>query len=209
MAAIHKMLKVLRPPIGMEGRIQIHTVVTPSTLSGEICDRHQLHVGHAQFFQVIQVRLGCLECSFGRKGADMQLIDECTRERRRLPAEVTPAERGIVHYSGLAVDAVRLPSRARIGKRRLQAIDHETIIRARACRSHLCRPPAPFPPGQGKSLVSDFDFDGAGSRSPDVKNVHTIPPLWTWLATPLDAAAKKAGQAISAQPRCRRRDSPG
>src|SRR5580698_9246117 len=105
MAGIYKMLKVVWLPIGVEGRIQIDPVVSPSTLSGEICNRHQLNMGHTQLFQVIQVCFGCLEYSFRRKSADMEFVNERTRERRRLPAGVAPAELGIIHYSGLAVYA--------------------------------------------------------------------------------------------------------
>jgi hypothetical protein len=76
----------------------------------------------------------------------MQLINERTGERRSLPAAVAPGERGVIDHSRLTVHAVRLPSRARIGKRRLQTIDHEPIVGARPCRGHFAdHQPLPLP----------------------------------------------------------------
>ena len=69
MACIHEPLEVVGLPVGIERRIQIHSVITPSTLAGEIRNRHQLHVGHAQVFQIVQVGLSRLERSFRSKGA--------------------------------------------------------------------------------------------------------------------------------------------
>ncbi len=102
----------------------------------------------------------------------MQLVDERAGERRRLPPAVAPGEQGVIDDPRLAVHTVRLPLRARIGERRLQTIDHEPIVRAMPSGGHFSGPPTPLLLRQGKSLFSDLDLDGAGSRSPDLKHVH-------------------------------------
>src|ERR1700734_2371381 len=99
MAGIHEMLQVIRLAVPIEWRIQIHPVIAPPTFAGEISDWHQLNVGYAQFFQIIQVGFGRFERSFGRKSAEMQLVNECTGERGRLPEVIAPNERRVVDYS--------------------------------------------------------------------------------------------------------------
>src|ERR1700677_2473381 len=106
----------------------------------------------------------------------MQLIKERAGERGSLPAAVAPGKGSVIDHSRFAMHAVRLPARARIGKRRLQTIDHESIVSARPCSGHLRRPPTPFLAGHGELLVANFYFHGTGIRSPDFKYVHAIPP---------------------------------
>ncbi len=50
MAFIHETFEVAGLPVGIERRVQIHTVIAPSTLPREICDGHQLNVRHSQIF---------------------------------------------------------------------------------------------------------------------------------------------------------------
>ena len=90
------MLQVVRLAVPIKRRIQIHSVIAPSTFAGKISDRHQLNVGHAQFFQIIQVGFSRFERSFRRKGADMQLVNECAGERRRLPEVIAPRESRVI-----------------------------------------------------------------------------------------------------------------
>ena len=85
MAGIHEVLKIVRLSVGIENCVQIHAVIAPSTLAGEIRDRHQLHVGHTQGFQIVQTGLCRFQSSLGRKRAQVQLVNKGARKRRRLP----------------------------------------------------------------------------------------------------------------------------
>jgi hypothetical protein len=71
---------------------------------------------------------------------------------------------------------VGLPLAARIRQRRLQTIDYEPIVGAGPCLFYVCRPPTSVFSGQGEFFISDFHFQGTGSRSPNLKYVHAMPP---------------------------------
>ena len=136
MARIHEVLKIVGLSVGIENRIQIHSVIAPSTLAGEIGDRHQLHVGHTQVFQIVQAGLCRFQRSLRRKRAQMQLVNKCAGKRRRLPVAVAPGERSMIDQPGLTMDTIRLPLGSRIGECGFQTIDHEPVVRARPCLFH-------------------------------------------------------------------------
>ncbi len=131
MAGIHEALEIAGLSVGIENGIQIHTVITPSSLAGEIGDRHQLHVGDTQSFQIVQPGLCRFQSSLGRKRAQVQLVNKAAGKRRRLPLAVAPGERGMIDQPGRTMDTIRLPLASRIGEWGFQAIDHEPVVRAR------------------------------------------------------------------------------
>ena len=84
------------------------------TITGELRDRHDLERVHTKLSQPAQTGDYGVESAFGRKRADMQLVDDVVTQSRCSPCAVRPLERVVVDCGG-AVNAVGLVARCRIG----------------------------------------------------------------------------------------------
>ena len=95
-------LQVLGPPVGRIRSERQHPVVAPVPAAGKITDRHDLDCGNAKPDQVVELRNRCTKRALGRKGADVQLVDD-----RLLPGTAAPA--GIAPQVGRRVDDLARP----------------------------------------------------------------------------------------------------
>src|SRR5580698_444408 len=74
-SGIDQTLQIVGRAVTALGRKEQDAVVTPTSLAGKICDRHQLYGGNAEIFQVIELVLNSGERSRLREGSHMKLIN--------------------------------------------------------------------------------------------------------------------------------------
>jgi hypothetical protein len=158
----------LRAAVRAVRRVELHAVVAPSARAGELGDGHQLDVRHAEVQQVVEVLRDAVERSRGAERADVQLVDQSRRQRRRREAVVAPAERRQVDDLGQPVRPVGLRPRPRIGQR-VRAVQREAVARAGARRRHVRMPPAVGRRGHGVPRAVDDDVDAARDGRPQVE----------------------------------------
>ncbi len=110
MRGVDKGLQGCRPAVGMRRRIGKHAVVAPVALAGELRDRHQFNGGDAQGRQHRQLRGQRREAA---ARFDMHFTDHQVLPGMPLPRG--PCSIRAQHHRAVAIDAVRLPARGRVG----------------------------------------------------------------------------------------------
>jgi hypothetical protein len=117
------------PAVGRVGGEPQHAVVAPAELGVEGVDRHELDVGHAQLGQSRQVDGGGVEGALGSERADVQLVDDGSLQRGRVPSGGAWRHPGRIDQLRQRVDAVGLSPRCRIGPQRA-AVEAEPVAAA-------------------------------------------------------------------------------
>ena len=142
---VDEALEPVGPAVGVVGGEQVDAVVPPAAIAGELDHRQQLEVGDAEVDEVGQLLDRRLERPLRRERADVGLVDQRSRQRRRPPPQVVgPLEGAVVDEPRRTVHAVGLELRARIGEAR-PAVERELVVGPRGGLRHLDRPPArPF-----------------------------------------------------------------
>jgi hypothetical protein len=116
---VHKAAQVVGPAVAPRWSKQLHAIVSPVPLSGEVGDRHQLDRRHAELRQVRQLLGRRGEGAGGRERTDVEFVQDQLAKGGAAPAGVGPSEAVRVHHLGRAVNALRLTARGRIGIRPL------------------------------------------------------------------------------------------
>ena len=124
-------LEPVRPAVGVVRGEQVHPVVAPAPVAGELGHRHQLDGVDTQVDQVPEVLDGPVERALGGERADVALVEDRPGQRHPPPAAVAPGEGRVVDHPGRAVDARGLGGRARVGTGRA-AVETERVVGARA-----------------------------------------------------------------------------
>src|SRR5437588_7988965 len=96
MASIDESLHRVRPAIRMMRREQVHAVIAPATLAGELRDRHHLDGVHAQLDEMRKLLDHGVERALARERPDVELIEDRAGERLTMPSSVRPLERRVV-----------------------------------------------------------------------------------------------------------------
>ncbi|CAM4231952.1 hypothetical protein DEMA109039_12130 [Deinococcus marmoris] len=156
--------QLLGPSVGRVRRVHCHAVVAPAALAVVSGQRHHLNGRDAQLLQVRQLFLRGPVCSFGCKGADVQLIEHALVQRNTVPVGVLPLIGvGMVHL-GLAVYAVW--QEAGVGIGHFRAVQHEQVACARADGQNRLEK-AVAQRGHGVQRAVHFDLNSRGRRRPD------------------------------------------
>ena len=128
----HEPAEVVGPAVAVVGGEQVHAVVAPAEVAGELGHRHHLQHGHPQLAQVGQPAGRALPGALGAEAADVQLVDDLPGQAHALPVAVVPGERrGIDHLRG-AVGALGLEARVGIGQRLVVVVHQEAVAGAGA-----------------------------------------------------------------------------
>ena len=130
MGRLDECLQVFRPAIGAGRREGQHAVIAPVAVTRERADRHQFDSGDAERCQMIKLGEGSAKRTLGREGTDVEFVDDRLMPGSSSPSHVFPGIGAGVDNFARTVDAIRLPSRRRIGH--AQAIrQNETVLRTR------------------------------------------------------------------------------
>src|SRR4029450_10312853 len=166
----------------MMAGVEVHAVIAPSPAPGEFVDGHQLDVRNPEVHQMIEPRNGPLEGPSRGEGADMQFVDHCRGQGRRLPALILPGEGWVIDHPGRTVHAVWLPRGTGVGKR-LATIQAEGILASRSGCGDVGSPPAALAPSQWEARTIDLHVDPLGHGGPHAKQRHTPSPSFASRAT--------------------------
>ena len=90
---------------------------------------------------MIELFDGSVEGAFGGEGAYVQFVDHRRRQWTGLPTGICPREGVVIHHPRRAVDAVRLPRRARIREWAV-AVHDKGVVGAHTGRVYRHLPPA-------------------------------------------------------------------
>ncbi len=144
--------------------VRIEPVVPPAAIAGEGRHRHQLDRRDAELPQPGEARDHAVERSLPRERAHVKLVqDELLQHERRPRLDLEGAQ---VEDSGRAVDALRLPARARV--RPGVAVEHEAVVVA-GSSGRLAFPDAVFRLGQRLIAACEAHRHQACLRSPRAK----------------------------------------
>ena len=113
-AGVHESLEAVRAAVRDVCGEQIHAVVPPVPLAGELGHRHHLDRRHAERPQRIQPPDRGVARAFPRERAEVELVENVVGEREPPPPLIGPGKRAPRHLRR-SVHAVRLEPRGRIG----------------------------------------------------------------------------------------------
>ncbi len=116
---VDERLEVLGRAIGMVRRVVQHAVIAPAARAGKIRDGHQLDRRDAEIGQLLELPRQGREGAFGRRRADMRLVDHRLFPRPPLPVAVLPGIAPRIENLARPVDVVGLEARGRIGDQKL------------------------------------------------------------------------------------------
>ena len=109
-----EVLEVVRPAVGGVGRVEEHPVVAPVPSPREVGDRHYLDRRDAERREMVEPPDRRRERSLGRKGANVQLVDDGLGPGAA-GEPVAPVERRRVDHLARPVHVVGLEAARRIG----------------------------------------------------------------------------------------------
>src|SRR5918992_4426723 len=143
-------------------RVMIDRVVPPTTIAGELSNRHQLDGSDTELRDLIEPADRRIEGSLGRERPDVELVDDLSRRSDAAPLVVRPRERRVIHEPRWSVDPVRLGLRSRIGQRRAP-VDRERVI-ASGLGTRGPSPPAMIVRTHWDRSLFYQEIDARGSR---------------------------------------------
>ncbi len=91
-AGVHQLLQSMRPAVTVLGRIQLHAIVAPIAIAGELRHRHDLHGRDAQLAQLVQTADDGLERPLRGERADVQLVENQVFAAHAFPTRIGPDE---------------------------------------------------------------------------------------------------------------------
>ena len=141
-AGIDEALEAVRSTVRLEYGEEKDTVVTPAAIACELVNGHHFNVRNAEIDEVIQVRDRAVKGSFLAEGADVELVDDAGGQRWRMPIFVGPRERVLIIDPRRRMNAIGLPSAARVRISNRIFIDEVSVIRTGACILNAELPPA-------------------------------------------------------------------
>ena len=106
-----------------------HPVIAPVVMAVEGIDRHQFDEVDAEFHEVVEPIDGGCQGPLGRKGADMQLIDDAAPELTPRPHLIRPDELVRIESPRPAMHPVRLAPRAWIRQHGVGVVEQEAVIK--------------------------------------------------------------------------------
>ena len=74
-AGVNKTFEGIRATVWLKHGEEKHTVITPTATTGELIDRHQFHMGHAELNQMVQVRDRTIKSAVLAERTDVEFID--------------------------------------------------------------------------------------------------------------------------------------
>src|SRR5438270_5391049 len=131
MRAVDEKSQILGRTIESTRRKEVHSIVTPAKLPGEIGDRHHLEQSDSVLFQQRQFFRRRAPGSVRREGADVHFIHDLPGDLDSLPSLIGPFELRRIDYTRRSVRSFRLKSRSRIGINIAVAVYPESIQRSR------------------------------------------------------------------------------
>ncbi len=150
-AGVDQPLQPFGPAVVLAGGEEGDAVVAPAEVAGEVVDRHQLDVRHAERLEVRQPLDRRVERPLGGERADVQLVDQGRRERAGLVFVVGPIEVVVVDDPARPGHAVGLPAGPGVGEVRV-VVDREGVILAGPGATRPGLPPA-FHIGAGSMAI--------------------------------------------------------
>src|SRR2546421_5503352 len=111
---------------------KIHSVVTPSEISGEIGDRHHFNHANSNPGQFLKLFGPGLPRSFFGKGANVDFVNDVAFHVHAAPFCIGPFKLRWIDNTRRTVRTVRLKSRCRIGMKMFGPVHAETVERASA-----------------------------------------------------------------------------
>ena len=130
MRFVDKAAKIVGRAVQPSRRVQVHAVVAPAKLAGELGHRHHFDHRDADVDEQRQLfdRRGV--GSLGRERAEVQFINHLARQRHTAPGLIVPLEgRGIDDFRQ-SVRSVGLPARRRVRKELLVVVQAKAIAAA-------------------------------------------------------------------------------
>ena len=167
---VDEALQPVGAAVGLVGRVPADTVVAPSAAAAEGVDGHQLDVADSQLDEVCKMRDRRVERPGRGERADVQLVDDRSRQRPAGPRLVRPLVVVGVPAAGL-MDAVGLPARSGVGQDRVVAIEQESVVGA-VRDLDVDAPPAVVLGPHLVRLAAHPGPDPLGQRRPDPQLGH-------------------------------------
>ena len=96
--------------VGMKAAYRSTPSYPPPARAGELINRHQFDMRHAQIYQMVQFPDDAVECALGGEGAHVKLVNDPRLQGRRPPVLVMPHEGAVAHAARQAVYARWLPA---------------------------------------------------------------------------------------------------
>ena len=168
MGSFDQSLQVLGPPIGRIRGVRQHPVVAPVPAAGKITDRHDLDRGHAKRNQMIELGNRSTERALGRKGADVQLVDDSFLPGPAAPARAAPSVGDGIDHLARPVHVFRLIARGRVWHAKAIRQD-EAISRTGAGAIGEELVPALGDRSHGDSLAVQLDLNLPVRRRPEAE----------------------------------------
>ncbi len=160
-------LEIFGRPVGRLGGKEEHSVVTPTSLTGEIGDRHQLDDGDSQFREVVQSVRRAGKGALPAEGPHVQLIHHCLVPGRGAPSAVSPGEGPRIDNLAGSCDILRVESRRRVRNLEL-AVDPISVPRPDTCLwSHELVPAVTHGGQRNRRAFDECELHSLGRGSPE------------------------------------------
>ena len=92
MAGVDKFLQAVGTAVGRLRRVKAGAVVSPVSISGKFCDRHDFNRGNAEIAKIREAGNDAFKRALGRERAGVEFVDDEIFERYAAPALIRPDE---------------------------------------------------------------------------------------------------------------------
>ncbi len=161
--------EVVGPTVEARRSVEVHPVVAPPELSGEVGDRHHLDDRDSEVGERGKVGARGVPRPLGSERAHVHLVEALPLERAATPAAVGPREARRIDHLRRTVRTLRLKARRGVGMQRRGAVEAETVPSARGDRPDAGKVATGLGCElQGRDVGRSFehDLDGLAARGP-------------------------------------------